>query len=187
MIRAYIVLVHAEIENSVEDLVSAAAQKMLAQWQSAGVAGAPLQSLLAYADPKELSDAWHRQTSGFRYQNVVQKFAKVVEGNMGIRAQNVLRLLLAIGVPRADIDGLWLTEVDEFGKERGLIAHRSVAAATHLPDAGRARNRVAIILNGLRDIDDAVQRVVRRRCNPRTLAAVDDALKGRHEVLRGTL
>ncbi len=103
---------------------------------------------------------------------------------MGIVPRNVLKLLVSIGIPRSEIDDVWLTELKEFGSERGLIAHRSVAAAKMLPDAGRARARVGLILAGLRLIDDSLRRLRRRRANLRTFNAFDGALMARHEILR---
>jgi hypothetical protein len=183
-IRAFIVLAHAEVEHCIEDLALRAAQRVISKWKVDRVERAVLQALLAQADPRDLSDAWFKQTQEFRYNNLGEKFTRVVEDNMGIRPRNVLRLLLSVGVPRADIDDLWLTELSEFGNERGFIAHRSVAAATLLPDAGRARARVAFILKGLRDVDQSIRSVARKRAHRRSFSAVDDSLKGRHEILR---
>ena len=161
-----------------------AAQRVISQWKVDGVERSALQALLAQADPRDLSHAWFKQPTNFRYSNIGEKFTRVVEDNMGIRPRNVLKLLLSVGVPRSDIDDVWLTELSEFGNERGFIAHRSVAAATLLPDAGRARARVGLILKGLRDVDRSLRSVVRKRANLRSFTAVDDALKGRHEILR---
>lgn len=96
-------LAHAEVEHCIEDLALEAAQRMLSKWKTDQVARPVLQGLLAHADPKDLSDAWFKQLPEFRYENVVQRFTRVVEDNMGIKASTVLRLLLSVGLPRADI------------------------------------------------------------------------------------
>jgi hypothetical protein len=183
-IRAFIVLAHAEVEDCIEDLVLNAADAVITKWKSDGVARPVLQALIAYAEPKDLSDGWFKQLQADRYENVRQKFGRLVDENMGIRPRNALKLLLSVGVPRIDIDDLWLTELSEFGKERGLIAHRSVVGATLLPDAGRARMRVRVVVRGLHDVDRSLRRLGRGRANTRSFADTDRSLKGRHEILR---
>lgn len=140
-VRAYKVLAHAEMEYYFEEVALAIAQKAYRKWQSNSKASSPLLSLVAYYDgqfppPPEMHGgnnsardiSWRINTSYTSYNSQIRS------NNHGIKEKNILSIFLPIGVKITDIDEGMLLALNNFGSERGLIAHSTRASILTTPD-----------------------------------------------------
>ena len=138
---AYKVLAHAEMEYYFEEIALSIAQKAYRKWQSSSKASTPLLSLVAYYDgnfppPPDIHDGnnsekdidWRIETSYTSYNRQIRS------ANHGIKESNILSIFLPIGIKIADIDEGLLLSLNNFGSERGLIAHSTRASTLTTPD-----------------------------------------------------
>ena len=78
---------------------------------------------------------------------------------MGVRKDNVLRLLVPVGIRESEIDPAWLQKIDEFGQSRGSIAH-SPNGRVHQPvDPKSEFDTVSDIIEGVRVIDQTLEQM----------------------------
>jgi len=164
--RAFRVLMHAEIESYVEDMVLEAAQKAFAAWRSSGSVSVPLASLLASFDtskpgfPEAIGAKPFVRT---RVGNILAQFEAKIRANHGIRARDLLALLLPIGVEDEKIDQAWLGTTDGFGIARGDAAHQSGlrSRVKYEIDPQSDCRTAEQILEGLERLDDEFMRLIK--------------------------
>jgi hypothetical protein len=165
-VRAYVVLVHAEMESFVEELVTQALVAARARWVTTGRTGKCVAALMMYnareiSVPAELGKQKAIQTFGAVVSKVISDHEKAVLHNHGIREFNLLKMLLPIGVLEHELDLVWLGDVNSFGQNRGIVAHTSARAVQTLPDPADARGQVAAVLSGLVDLEQTVRNLFR--------------------------
>jgi hypothetical protein len=134
---AYRVLVHAEVERYLEELVLAALASCehlytrLSSLRAPAFAAISLYQCSRFADGAR--DAWTdlRQAKVARALPQALTDARtwvertVVANNHGVRSQNAVKLMGHLGISRSDLDPTLLTALDIFGGERGDAAHLS--------------------------------------------------------------
>jgi hypothetical protein len=76
----------------------------------------------------------------------------VRQSNHGVKEDNVLRLLLPVGIEEATIDTAWLASIHSWGEDRGSVAHRA-KKTQNPPDPESELNTVDYLLKGLKIID----------------------------------
>ncbi len=173
--NAYSVLAHAEFEEYIETRVWDLALSSVRALATTGRVNRVIACLIAFSGkeqrfpPETLApplgitrSSWDEKIEFVeRAKSALNAFQQVINQNHGIREKNLLGLLLPIGIQPAQIDSTWLSTVDSFGQQRGMIAHRSAASyrATLLPDPRNELNTVRRILTGLRDIDDHLNKL----------------------------
>lgn len=137
-INAYIALSHSEIENFIESEVLTVCRKSVVEYESTGVINQVILGLLCfsgltYDEPPENKQNlkndknWDDKTI---ISNKIKKAESVFNNkirtqNNGIKEKDILNMLLPIGYPLKEIDDVFLTEMNDFGKQRGEIAHTS--------------------------------------------------------------
>jgi hypothetical protein len=167
---AYRVLVHAEIEEYLENRVWELALASVKALESTGKVNRVVACLLAFCGqklelpPETLSPPAGTPVSSWNIRIEFIEKAKAslnslkhgIDQNHGIREKDLLGLLLPVGIQSTHIDTIWLSTIDTFGRQRGTVAHRSraVYGATHLPDPSTELSTVKNILIGLREIDN---------------------------------
>ena len=140
-VRAYKVLAHAEMEYYFEEVALAIAKKSYVRWKSSNKASTPLLSLVAYYEgqfspPPNTHDGnnsdkdlnWRIDTAYTNYNKMIRS------NNHGIKEKNVLSIFLPIGVKVSDIDESMLLALENFGSERGIIAHSTRTSTLITPD-----------------------------------------------------
>jgi hypothetical protein len=75
--------------------------------------------------------------------------------NNGVKEENLLRLILPVGIRRDDLDALWITNLNEFGRKRGEVAHRAVGAQQQI-DPQTEWQVVKDLLIGLEKLDKLI-------------------------------
>jgi len=163
-VRAYRLLAHAEVESYLEDRARRVATDAYNKWCVDHRPRAVLISLMAFHLEQEGVSAHKlrevlagaRRHTDDSVKSATQAYNKMLSNNHGIREENVLRILLPLGVEGADIDSLWLSTIHAFGTNRGETAHTSIRTQQPPDPAGEFRV-VSDIVAGLRQIDQKLR------------------------------
>lgn len=167
----YRLLMHAEIEyclermvlTAVSECINHATQGLVSETTAALLGSNSVQFTvddLKNMSPGPVSSLRKRDCRPL--QNIQRKFGNVVKTNHGIREWNIYRILLPAGLPKNTIDsimgGSWLQKIDEFGQQRGDIAHQS-GRVYQRPDPRDAYATVRLIVRGVRELDNKLLRM----------------------------
>jgi hypothetical protein len=173
---AYRVLAHAEIEAYLEDRALEAARYAIKIWKDTGEVHKILLSLLAFCGhtmelpPTSLSPKKPSKTVpeeklklGKKLDLASNAFDHRIRENHGLKETNLLSLLLPIGIDSDDLDSAWLSTMNTFGERRGIAAHTSATSykATQPPDPKTEFDTVNTILEGLKDIDQLINKLLK--------------------------
>lgn len=169
---AYCVLAHAEIESYLEDRARETALAAIEAWNRRKKVSKTLLALLAfsgrtmeepphsvYPDQPSQSSIWDDK---IRLSNKIElamnDFNHAVMYNHGIKEDNLLRLLLPIGIEVDKLDHLLLADLNSFGGQRGELAHKSQSKyrAKQQIDPKSELAKVLSLLARLVDVDRAV-------------------------------
>jgi hypothetical protein len=164
--RGFRVLVHAEIEAFLEDIGLDKARTVVDNWKASKSTTDSLFCLVAHyhvgfevSDENDMEEKFVvssrrkvRDEIAEIADRALTQYGSIVSGNNGIKEENLLRLVLPVGVRRSDLDPTWITDLQEFGKRRGTIAHKSISA--HQPiDPQKEWRDVLKLLVGLEALD----------------------------------
>ncbi len=162
MVRAFVVLAHAEIEHFLEDLASDVLDIVKARWDTNHTAGRCLSALLMYNDKRvSLPEKLTKQDPRDTFEEVVKHAIKhhrdyVKSHNHGLKEANVLHLYLPIGVLENDLDPVWLANMNTFGAKRGMVAHTSARRVKSPIDPQNARSMVATVMSGVELVEPTI-------------------------------
>lgn len=173
---AYRVLVHAEIEAYFEDRVWEVVLNAKNNWDSQGKTCRILICLLAFSGQMmEVPPDTLSPTKGSKkmlevkikinkkIDSAIESFKRVIDHNHGIKEANILALLLPIGINSDDLDPAWLSTMNTFGEERGVVAHTSATSTTiQAPDPANELDRVEqIIVPELCKVDELINKLMK--------------------------
>ena len=164
--RSFRLLAHAEIEAFLEDRAQVIADEAVRKWRSDGRPRRVLLGLLVFnAKPEELSkqdlrnlitqSASHISNS---IERAYQQYRNRLKDNHGIKKDNLLGILLPLGLEVSDIDAMWLATTDGFGGRRGETAHKAIAVQQPL-DPETELKTVRNIVAGLYALDRTLSKV----------------------------
>ncbi len=168
--RGYRLLVHAEIESYLEDIAREAVTKAIQQWKANRKPSMILLSFLAAYhsgwdtnDERANDDVMRLAKARARMKDSVneaidiaqKQYITCVRENNGVKEKNLKRLILPLGVETADLDGTWLTNLDNFGANRGDTAHNAKGAAGQI-NPGDEYITAQELLKGLKDLDEKI-------------------------------
>jgi hypothetical protein len=158
------VLVHAEMEAYVEEIASDLFQAAWAAWSERGTPSRVLLGLLAFSGrnhalpPSSLKD----QGAELDVRDAIQKAQAVWRSaqrqNHGLKEENVLRLLLPLGIGAPEIDATLLSDLSSFGSARGEVAHTSVSKVRRYIDPESEYKSARQLAAGLLKLDELIQR-----------------------------
>ncbi|WP_460716155.1 HEPN domain-containing protein [Nocardioides dilutus] len=157
--RGFILLVHAEVETYVEDMVGSVLDAAKNRWVNRQALGRCVTTLMMYNDkqlipPPSLGKQNPNETLDATIKSVIKKHGDyVTKDNHGVKQKNLLRLLLPIGVTDNDLDPIWLGDMDTFGSLRGVVAHNSARRVQTPPDPGISLKTVNDVLAGLQQLE----------------------------------
>ncbi|MTB49799.1 hypothetical protein E1J53_0002400 [Lewinella sp. W8] len=149
MIRSYVLLVHAEIESFFEERAKSKVESEFIKWKNKRKRSNTLLNLVAFLGA-EIDWSKKKRTDKdqiqFRLNVLVTHFQNgVVQKNNGIKPDNLFKLLLPTGLEVADFDPTWLIEMENFGKDRGTIAHQPLSVQNTIDkvtEVDRIKNRI---------------------------------------------
>ena len=150
-IRAYSLLVHAEIESYFETICQIKAQYALSKWRNNNKYNSHiLLSLSCFIEhTQKVKD---EKTLELKLRKIVGIFCETIKNNNGIKEQNIKALLLPIGINENDLDATWLNTLNSFGITRGQFAHTG-ASVNIVPNHNDIKSNVENILLVLKDLD----------------------------------
>lgn len=92
----------------------------------------------------------------------VNDFHRVVEGNHGIKEENVVNLLLPIGVECDELDGVLIADLNSLGESRGLVAHKAFQtySVTQQIDPKDEMKKVNSLIDNLTSIDAMFEKLL---------------------------
>ena len=165
--RGFRLLAHAEIEAFIEDVTFDAAKRSVSAWSRDRTTGDTLFCLIAHYHHGFAVDQFESppfpDTSRPKMKESIKELVDVAmrqyksihSTNNGVKEDNIVRLILPIGVRKTDLDPLWITNLNEFGKQRGDVAH-STAKAQQRIDPRSEWQVVSDLLIGLQKLDELI-------------------------------
>jgi len=154
--RAFVVLSHGAIEDYLEGIALEVVDKGIQAFRSDGRARTSLLALLGYGIKVDVPSSFSGGPWGMR--TLLNDSRKVLrswtEANNGVKAKDVLRLLLPVGVKETDMGNVWLQHMDDLGGLRGRVAHHGNPPGAQAPvDPQDALDHVARVLPTLCRLD----------------------------------
>lgn len=168
--RGYRLLVHAEIEAYLEDISRAVVTNAIRLWKHDKQ---PTFSIIAFlasyhsgwsvgddVNNEEIVKLARSRSIKDSIDEIIDlaqiQFIKKLNNNHGVREKNLKSLMLPTGVDIDDIDSTWITNLDDFGKLRGDLAHKTKSATDEINPMDEY-TRVKSLLKGLQDLDQCIQ------------------------------
>ena len=144
LIRSYILLAHAEVESYLEDIAKEKAKSALDKWNGSRKKSNCLLSLMTFMGG-EIN--WSSANNNTKYElatrlnRTVVHYIATLDKNHGIKSNNVLNILLPLGIEINEFDQAWLATMDSFGSFRGELAHTTHSTQAQI-DLVTERNRI---------------------------------------------
>ena len=173
---AYRVLVHAEIEAYLEDRAWDTALTAAKAWKEKNRVSKIILALLAfsgrlmekppdsiYPEQPSQSDKWDEKTKlSKKIDLAISDFHRVLEQNHGIKEENIMGMLLPIGVDCDDLDIVLLADLNSYGQSRGVVAHSASQAyrTTQQIDPKEELKKVTTLVGDLVSIDAVLNKLI---------------------------
>jgi len=153
-IRAYLFLVHAELEYYFEEIARQKTNDALQKWiNNHNYKSTILMSLSCFNKTPIVTKKIRE-----RLHLIKNSYHKLIDSNHGIKEQNILDLLLPLGVHHDDIDVTWLNTISSFGSQRGNVAHQSARVQSPLNPLD-IKNNIALILQEIEVLDRNIKKL----------------------------
>lgn len=153
-LRAFKVLMHAELEHYFESIAKDCFDFARNDWTSFKKLNPILFNILFYS---YFPFSGNVNTMDFseRMNCIFNHFENHVKNNNGIKSDNIVKLFVPLGIDFPILDQSWIATLDSYGMSRGFIAHNSFSVQKPLykPDE---HNKINIIFQGLKEFDQKV-------------------------------
>lgn len=155
--RGYRVLCHAEIESYLEEMAKDLLTYSVNEWRRDEKVTITMTSLMTYFYRPEktdkLSTMFNKAANDFKKQ--------VIEGNHGIKTENLKKLFRPLGIDIEELDTAWKSTLDTYGSRRGETAHTS-ARAQQTIDLRTEKRDLENIVEGIEVLEHIVSRLKNR-------------------------
>lgn len=164
LIKSYILLVHAEIESFLEDRVYEKFTNSFNNWKENRKKSTVINAINTFCNLDLNTNGKHSKSNKdnieYRININIQYYKSMIYSNHGIKRENILNLLLPIGIEIDELDESWLSIMDSFGSERGNYAHKSHVAIENIRDPNSIKLQLnQQILPILKDIDNKLIKI----------------------------
>ncbi len=154
---AFLLLAHAEVEWFIERRCLDIASMAVTNWTIDSAPRSTLVALAAFSHAGGQSGLPDPGRSGPpQIREVIDEAKKaysyVVNNNNGLKEENLLKLLLPVGLRESQFPSGFLADMNTFGTNRGDHAHKGIGARTP-PDPVDALKLVTRVVLGLRRLD----------------------------------
>lgn len=172
--RGYRLLVHAEIESYLEDISRETITHAIRGWKASKKPSIGIISFLAsYHSSWSVTDsacnediiqiAKSRKNIKDSIDEIIdlaqRQYIKKVQDNHGVKEVNLKTLILPTGVDMSLLDQSWITNLDNFGSNRGEVAHKSKQAQTPINPKDEYE-LVKNLLSGLESLDKQINAII---------------------------
>jgi hypothetical protein len=157
--RAYVLLVHAELESYFEDRAEEVLTSASVYWQNHATCNRPLKRLLRVHLDK--NKPWEPiQPTAQTITAAISFHRNTIGSNNGVKEKNLLQILFPIGIDYVDLDSAWLSTMNSLGSTRGGFAHTTHIKTTQAIDLqSHYRTVKQNILPELRKLDKRISRL----------------------------
>lgn len=120
--KAFLLLIHAELESYFEDRARKLALTAQARYQRTGICTPVLSRLVVYhhAAKDELGPV-----SAQTVEKAVNYYCDHLDKNHGIREKNLLTIFLPLGISHANLETQLIAACNQLSQKRGQFAHAS--------------------------------------------------------------
>lgn len=153
-LRAYLLLVHAEIESFFEEIAEEKAKKAFKNWKSNRTKSNILLSLVSFCSIEK-----NENSIECRVNKSLTTYINSLKKNNGIKDNNILNILLPIGYEFQNIDTTWLNTISSFGSSRGEVAHKASKVQQPL-DPATLKSTVTYVLSEMKTIDENLKKIL---------------------------
>ena len=158
-IRAFRLLCHAEFENYIEDIANNLVKNAEEKWCQTQIANYNLSSIFITSHRVNIDEKKKKQeTVQTKARRMIHDFKETINGNHGIKESNILKLFGPLGYDINDFDTFFLSELNTFGSDRGIVAHTSASLQTQqLLNFNEEVIRVNRILSGIKEFQEVIE------------------------------
>lgn len=158
--KAYVLLVHAELEKYFEILAIMIAKDSFFEFDTNKNPTLPLLSLTStnlyiIKDHKSKDSDIDFKT---RVRGFFSRYIALVKENNGIKAKNVYELFWMLGVSKDAIGDNLLSLLDSYGTKRGAIAHTGKLASKQLLNIKDEENSVRQLIEEIDEFDSFIEK-----------------------------
>ena len=151
--RAYVILMHAEIEGFCEMLADRRIRRAKERYNKDRRIEPALRRIIAYHVGKKVKSWEHVLAPTPDIVNAAfQAYMQIIDNNHGIKRSNLEAMFYPLGLLDKHLDAAWMAQMDSFGITRGVFAH-SRAGAQQMPDPLSQLQAVNGLLKGLLELD----------------------------------
>jgi hypothetical protein len=163
--KSFMLLAHAEIEYFIEETVREKAIESVKKFKNENIVSIPVVTLLGFLSKKNPTITEILRSSSDDIKDIRQRlddslgiFISTIESNHGIKTNNLLEMLLPVGIEESQLDPVWINDMDGFGSDRGLFAHKSGKSysTTKIINPKDVLLMVKNLLIGLKELDNNV-------------------------------
>lgn len=171
--RGYRLLAHAEIEAYLEDIAKETVTLAISEWKKSREPSVLLVAFMAaYHSSWNIDDTLRndeitkisksRRNVKDSVNEVIDlaqtQFIQKIQDNHGIKDKNFKTLMLPTGIDIDELDSTWLTNLDNFGEQRGQVAHNT-KKVTGLINPEDELKTVKSLLEGLEELDKKINTI----------------------------
>jgi hypothetical protein len=148
--KAFLLLVHAELESYFEDRARKHATNAEARYQSKGICTPVLSRLLVYhnAAKGELGPVSPNAVS-----KAINYYLDHLDKNHGIKEKHLLNIFLPLGIGHAELDAQLVAACNQLSQKRGQFAHASFKTHQQVDPKTERNNIRRNILPELRNLE----------------------------------
>lgn len=156
--KAYVLLVHAEIEAFLEDRSRERAKKLEKTWLAKARRSKGIRQLI-HSHNVHTKQPWQPiDWSPAKVTSAINFYIWSVNNNNGIKEKDICHMFFPLGIEYNNFDATWLANMNSYGTARGRFAHSSIK--THQPvDPKDELNKVKSIVKGLAKLDKKLSRL----------------------------
>lgn len=171
--RGYRLLVHAEFEAFLEDSCRELIVKKCSQWVNDKKPSNLIIALLAcyhsgwgIDNSAEEIDFINAAKGRIKVKDAakeaidiaLKQYIQKLKDNNGIKEKNFKTMVLPTGVEVDELDQTWITNLDQFGKLRGDVAHQSKKTQGQINPADEFKS-VQELLKGIKKLDELFEEI----------------------------
>lgn len=157
-IRAFLALVHAEIEYYIEQRAINFAVTSFQNWKKHGIVSITLLTIIAYSNIKFQKSILDLNPEDRLNKALCNYIGGIIKSNNGIKRENLNNILLPIGINMLEFEktqNTWLNTIEYFAGTRGGIVHQSGIYINPKSEIGN----IEMILDGLEKLDRKISQL----------------------------
>jgi hypothetical protein len=156
--KAFLLLVHAELESYFEDRARTLAALAESQYKRKGICTPVLSHLLVYHHASEKDELGPVSQEAVR--RAINYYQRHLETNHGIKEKNLLTIFLPLGLDHAALDNQLVTACNQLSQKRGEYAHASFKTHQQVDPKTERDNIRKNIIPELRNLERRLKKLI---------------------------